>query len=120
MRRGRAITSGGWARSEQAGYAIRRSNTSWRVSAERNRSPSTGKGVAPEKLGHLFDRFWQADDGGRGAAGLGLAIVKGVVDAHGGEVTVQSELGRGTTFRMRFTGETSDHTQGTTNEERDV
>lgn len=58
----------------------------------------TGPGIAPDALTHLFDRFWQLDSGGRGGAGLGLAIVKGIVDAHGGHIRVESEVGRGTRF----------------------
>lgn len=58
----------------------------------------TGVGLSPEALTHVFDRFWQADRASRAGAGLGLAIVKGIVDAHGGDVSVASELGKGTTF----------------------
>jgi PAS domain S-box-containing protein len=58
----------------------------------------TGPGIEADKLDHLFDRFWQADDGVKGGAGLGLAIVKGVAVAHGGDVAVRSEIGSGTTF----------------------
>jgi PAS domain S-box-containing protein len=60
----------------------------------------TGPGIEPAKLSRLFDRFWQMEDGMPGAAGLGLAIVKGVVEAHGGEVRVASEVGVGTTFTL--------------------
>jgi len=62
----------------------------------------TGPGIGPEALEHVFDRYWQKDEGSRGTAGLGLTIVKGVVDAHGGEVEVRSILGKGTTFTLRF------------------
>jgi signal transduction histidine kinase len=58
----------------------------------------TGPGIEADKLDHLFDRLWQADDGVKGGAGLGLAIVKGVAVAHGGDVAVRSEIGSGTTF----------------------
>ena len=58
----------------------------------------TGTGIAPAHLPHVFDRFWQADRAKRGGAGLGLAIAKGIVEAHGGRLGVESEVGRGTTF----------------------
>ena len=60
----------------------------------------TGPGIAPEHLPHLWDRFWQAQRASRSGAGLGLAIARGIVEAHGGEVVVDSELGRGTRFRL--------------------
>jgi len=49
----------------------------------------------------VFDRYWQ-EDGARGTSGLGLTIVKGVVEAHGGDVRVTSEVGVGTTFTLEF------------------
>jgi signal transduction histidine kinase len=62
----------------------------------------TGIGVPQDALPYLFDRFYQADPsraGGEGhSAGLGLAIVKEIVEAHGGRISVRSELGHGTTF----------------------
>jgi signal transduction histidine kinase len=59
----------------------------------------TGGGIAPEKLAHVFDRFWQAaEHTGRLGAGLGLAISKGIIDAHGGKIWVESAPGRGSTF----------------------
>ena len=62
----------------------------------------TGPGIPRDQLEHVFDRYWQREDNGKGSVGLGLTIVKGVVDAHGGTVTVTSEVGRGTTFTLRF------------------
>ena len=56
----------------------------------------TGVGIAAAQLPHVFDRFWQAEGGARQGAGLGLSIVKGLVEAQGGSVMVESELGRGT------------------------
>jgi two-component system, OmpR family, sensor kinase len=62
----------------------------------------SGIGVPQEALPHLFDRFYQVDSsragGERHGAGLGLAIVKEIVEAHGGRISVRSELGHGTTF----------------------
>ncbi|MHB1223580.1 MAG: ATP-binding response regulator [Gemmatimonadaceae bacterium] len=58
----------------------------------------TGCGIAPEHLGHIFDRFWRARETRRSGAGLGLAIVRGLMEAHGGSVTVESVPGVGTTF----------------------
>lgn len=63
-----------------------------------------GVGIAPESLPFVFDRFHQAEGGysrAHGGLGLGLAIVRALVDAHGGEVTAESEgRGRGATFRV--------------------
>lgn len=59
-----------------------------------------GTGITPETLERLFDRYWQADSTTPGAAGLGLAIVRGVVEAHGGSVTVESSPGEGSTFSL--------------------
>ncbi len=55
----------------------------------------TGPGMPPETLPHIFDRFWQARHGERTGAGLGLAIVKGIVEAHQGVISVESEPGHG-------------------------
>lgn len=57
-----------------------------------------GRGISEEKLPHLFDRFWQADQTEQRGAGLGLAICKGLVEAHGGEIRVESSVGEGSTF----------------------
>lgn len=61
----------------------------------------TGPGIEPEALEHVFDRYWQ-EDGMRGSTGLGLTIVKGVMEAHGGEVRVSSEIGKGSRFTLVF------------------
>ena len=65
----------------------------------------TGLGIAREHLPRLTERFYRVD-GSRsrdtGGTGLGLAIVKHVVQRHGGELRIDSELGRGSTFRVVF------------------
>ncbi|WP_437323378.1 ATP-binding protein [Sorangium sp. So ce381] len=58
----------------------------------------TGTGIRPEDIPRLFDRYWQGRAARCAGAGLGLYIVKGIVEAHGGQISVDSELGAGTTF----------------------
>ncbi len=60
----------------------------------------TGPGIAPEDLPYVFDRFWQARKGGRHGVGLGLSIARAIVEAHGGEIHVESREGAGSTFRF--------------------
>ena len=66
----------------------------------------TGTGIAPEALSHIFDRFYQADASRarreRQGAGLGLAIAREIVGAHGGKISVRSQLGQGTVFTVRL------------------
>ena len=66
----------------------------------------TGQGMSAEDMSHVFDRFWRKDksrqrkDGG--GYGLGLAIVQQLVYVNGGKIELESELGKGTTFRLLF------------------
>lgn len=65
----------------------------------------TGEGIPYRDLPHIFERFYVVDRSrtrDSGGAGLGLAIVKGIVDAHGGAISAESMLGRGTTFTVRL------------------
>jgi len=63
----------------------------------------TGEGIAPEHLGHVFERFYRVDAArsrAHGGAGLGLAICQSIVQAHHGTLDLQSELGQGTTVTV--------------------
>jgi signal transduction histidine kinase len=65
----------------------------------------TGQGIAPEAFGHIFERFYRSDPSRSGSelhAGLGLSIVKGYVGLLGGTITVESQVGQGSTFRVRL------------------
>jgi heavy metal sensor kinase len=73
------------------------------------RVTDTGEGILSEHLPHLFDRFYRVDkarsrgeDEAQGGNGLGLSIVNWIVQAHNGEVHVESVPGVGTTFEVRF------------------
>jgi len=61
----------------------------------------SGRGMAPEEVEHIFERFYRVEKSrtvGHDGAGLGLSIAKRIVDLHGGTISVQSALNRGTTF----------------------
>jgi PAS domain S-box-containing protein len=75
-----------------------------KISAERGNHhvaisvSDTGSGIPAEYLPHIFDKFVQVPGAPTGGAGLGLAISKSIVEAHDGQISVQSEAERGTTF----------------------
>ncbi len=58
----------------------------------------TGPGIPDDQLPRLFDRFWQAKRTARLGTGLGLTIAKGIIEAQGGRIGVESQLGVGSTF----------------------
>ncbi len=61
----------------------------------------TGEGLAPEEAPYVFDAYWQASNGKwKTGTGLGLAIVKRIAVAHGGNASVRSQLGKGSTFTI--------------------
>jgi heavy metal sensor kinase len=73
----------------------------------------TGRGISPEHLPHIFDRFYRVRGPGESGSpekglGLGLSFVSWIVRAHGGGVDVQSEPGKGTSFRVRLPLESTD------------
>ena len=61
----------------------------------------SGEGIRAEDLPHIFERFYRGEKSrnrGTGGAGLGLAIARGIVRAHGGDIRVESDIGKGTVF----------------------
>jgi signal transduction histidine kinase/ActR/RegA family two-component response regulator len=63
----------------------------------------TGRGMTADEVEQVFDRFYRAGDGdGATGTGLGLSIVRSLVELHGGTIDVESQPGRGTTFRVRL------------------
>ena len=66
-----------------------------RVSVE-----DTGVGIPPDVLPHIFDRFYRAQREGRKGVGLGLSIARWIAEAHGGRLSVESEVGQGATFTL--------------------
>lgn len=66
-----------------------------------------GAGIDPKDLPHIFEPFYRADAArspGKSGFGLGLAIAKSIIEAHNGELSVESELGKGSRFTIRLPG----------------
>lgn len=64
-----------------------------------------GAGIAQEEIEHIFDRFRHTRDSAQESTGLGLAIVREIARRHQVEISVRSEIGRGTVFTFRFSAE---------------
>ena len=63
----------------------------------------TGIGIPEEALPYIFDRFYRVDQSRfheTDGSGLGLAIAQKIIEVHGGKISVQSTVGKGTTFRV--------------------
>ena len=72
----------------------------------------TGMGIAADALPRIFDRFWQARATPRRGSGLGLAISRGIIEAHGGRIWAESELGRGSVFSFSVPADATAVTEG--------
>jgi two-component system NtrC family sensor kinase len=71
----------------------------------------TGTGIPEELVPRIFDPFFTTKEEGKGV-GLGLAVVYGIVEAHGGDIEVDSTVGRGSTFRVILPIERSERPSG--------
>jgi len=60
----------------------------------------TGRGIAPSALPHIFERFYRGENNDQKGMGLGLSIAQWIAQAHGGRITVQSELNHGSEFTL--------------------
>jgi two-component system phosphate regulon sensor histidine kinase PhoR len=101
------------AMSNLVSNAVRYTPAGGTVRVQWSRSPDgamfsvtdTGPGIAPEHLPRLSERFYRVDRSRSretGGTGLGLAIAKHVVQRHGGELRIESQVGKGSTFMLFF------------------
>jgi signal transduction histidine kinase len=60
----------------------------------------TGRGIAPTALPHIFERFYRGEDNDQKGVGLGLSIAQWIAQAHGGQITVTSEVDKGSIFTL--------------------
>jgi len=95
------------------GNALRHTANGGRVSVSVRRTAQgvevtvsdTGEGIRADVLPHIFERFYRGEKSrnrGTGGAGLGLAIARGIVQAHGGDIKVESQVGKGTQFTFHI------------------
>ena len=83
--------SGGWVRVE-----VSKNGTEVHLAVE-----DSGVGIPPDHLPHIFDRFYRVPDANpEKGLGLGLSFVAAIVRAHGGEIRVDSQLGKGSRFEV--------------------
>ncbi len=86
--------------------AVNATPTGGRISVAARKTPDgvqisvadTGRGIPREYLGRVFEQFVQVPGSPTGGTGLGLSITRRIINAHGGSIAVESELGRGATL----------------------
>lgn len=106
LRIGRVLNNliGNAMRHTPAGGAV--AVSAWRAGPEVHLTVSdTGEGISPDDLPFIFERFYRGEKSrnrGSGGSGLGLAIARGIVQAHGGDISAESQPGVGTTFHVRL------------------
>lgn len=61
-----------------------------------------GKGIAGNELPHIFERFYKGTNSSKDSVGIGLALAKKIIEKNGGNISVESELGKGTIFTIRY------------------
>ncbi len=111
---GNAITYSG--DGVRVGVSVRRADDLVEVAVT-----DQGQGIAPEEQQRIFERFYRVDAArsrATGGTGLGLSIVKHIVENHGGQVSVWSELGQGSTFTMRLPAAHPDRPEHSVDPER--
>jgi signal transduction histidine kinase len=96
------------ATAEGGAVAVRARNEGAGVRLE---VEDTGVGIPPENLAKIFDPFFTTKEIGRGT-GLGLAVCYGIVTEHGGSVSVESVVGKGTTFTVTLPALTGESAEG--------
>jgi two-component system, NtrC family, sensor histidine kinase KinB len=111
-----------WVMSNLIANALRYTPSGGKISVSlsgtaagaRLRVTDTGPGIPAQVREHLFERFaqWRVNGSEPGSAGLGLAIAKEIVDAHGGRIFVDSELGQGTSFTVELPVSPEDRLDG--------
>ena len=61
-----------------------------------------GKGIDKEDIKHIFERFYKGKNSSRDSVGIGLALAKTIIEQNNGTISVESEIGKGTTFIIKY------------------